>query len=165
MIELSVVRDLVAIFSVIIALGYYIINIRHQRETRQAQLFNSIYQSLNEKELFNIPWELEIDWEYTDYDDFMSKYGPEADRDAYMRFHRLFAYYEGMGIYVKRGLVSAGLIDDFISGDIIEIWEKYEPIMSEIRVRDNAPAAFEHFEYLYDKIKPIRDLQHPELAT
>ena len=165
MIELSTVRDLVAIASFIIALGYYIVNIRHQKQSRQAQLFTSVYQTLNDKDFFELPWILEADMQYSDYDDFMQKYGLESNREAYMGFHRLLSYYEGIGVYVKNGLINAEIIDDFMSGDIISIWEKYEPFTLEFRKRKKSPYAYEHFEYLYNKIKPIRDKQHPELAT
>ncbi len=147
---------------IIVSILYYTSVLKNTNKTRQAQLLNSIYQTLNEKELFAIPWELELDWNYRNFDDFMQKYGPDTNREAYMRFHRLLMYYEGIGIYIKRGFVSAEVIDDFISGDIIHIWEKYEPFMVEFRKRRNSPVAFEHFEYLYNQIKPIRDKQHPE---
>jgi hypothetical protein len=164
---------------ILVGIAYYLVIMRNSQktralalnaqeqalETRQAQLFNSIIQALNEKEIMAIPWELEIDWQYKDYEDFMQKYGPDTNREAYMRFHRLLTYYEGIGIYIKHGLVSAELIDDFISGDIVWIWEKYESFIFEFRKRENAPAALEHFEYLYNQIKPIRDRQHPELKT
>ena len=50
MIELSVVRDLVAIASFVVALTYYVINIRHQRETRQAQTFLQVFNNFTSKE-------------------------------------------------------------------------------------------------------------------
>ena len=165
MIDLSLLRDIVAIASFIIALGYYIINIRHQRQTRQAQLFNSIYQVLHDETFFELPWILQNDIQYTNYDDFMQKYGFEANRELYLKFHRLLTYYEGIGVYVKHGLVSPEIIDDMMSGDIVSIWDKYEPWIMEFRVRMDAPSAYEQFEYLYNKIKPIRDKQHPELTT
>ena len=143
---------------------YYTITLRNANKTRQAQLFNSVYQTLNDKEFFELPWILEVDMQYTDYDDFMQKYGLETNRDAYMKFHRMLSYYEGIGVYVKNGLISAEIIDDFMSGDIVAIWEKYEPFLLEFRRRRNSPYAYEHFEYLYDRVKSIQDMQHPELV-
>ncbi len=50
MFELSVVRDLVAIFGVIAGFGYYVLTVRNnqenqrqQLETRQAQLYMQVY--------------------------------------------------------------------------------------------------------------------------
>ena len=44
MIELSVIRDLVAIFAGIVGLSYYIMTVRHQNSSRKAQLFIEMYQ-------------------------------------------------------------------------------------------------------------------------
>ena len=165
MVDYQTISIIFAGLSIGIASLYYIINIRHQRETREASLFNSVYESMLSPEIFRISWELLLDWYYTDYDDFMEKYGPDTNREDYERFHRYFTHLEGMGIYVKRGLIRAELIDDFISGDVVGFWEKYGPFILEFRKRRNAPAAYEHVEYLYNKVKPIRDRQHPEIST
>ena len=165
MVDYPTISIIFAGLSIGIASLYYIINIRHQHETREASLFNSVYESMLSPEIFRISWELYLDWQYTDYDDFMDKYGPDTNREDYERFHRYFTHLEGMGIYVKRGLIRAELIDDFMSGDVVELWEKYGPFILEHRERRKAPAAYEHVEYLYNKVKSIRDRQHPELAT
>ena len=43
MIELSVIRDLVAIFGVIAGFSYYVVTVRNQNRARQAQLFMQIF--------------------------------------------------------------------------------------------------------------------------
>jgi hypothetical protein len=57
MIELSTIRDLVAIFGVIAGFSYYVITVRtnqrnqqNQLETRQAQLFWNIYDKFETRE-------------------------------------------------------------------------------------------------------------------
>ena len=42
MIELSVIRDLVAIFGVITGLSYYIMTVRNTRKAREAQVYSTI---------------------------------------------------------------------------------------------------------------------------
>jgi len=165
MVDYQTISIIFAGISIGIASLYYIINIRHQQETREASLFNSVYESMLSPEIFKISWDLLLDWNYTDYNDFMEKYGPDSNRVDYERFHRYFTHLEGMGIYVKRGLIRAELIDDFMSSDVVGFWEKFYPFILEFRKRRNASAAYEHVEYLYNKVKPIRDRQHPEHAT
>jgi hypothetical protein len=109
-------------------------------------------------------WELILDWEYNGFEDFMGKYGPASNRQAFIKFSNYMNQFERMGIYVKHGLISAELMDDFMSGSIINFWNKYGPFIEEFRVYRNNPAAWEHVEYLYNQIKPIRETQHPELA-
>ena len=47
MIELSVIRDLVAIFGVIAGLTYYMTTVRNQNRTRRAQLYMQIFNRLS----------------------------------------------------------------------------------------------------------------------
>jgi len=136
---------------------------QQQLETRQANLFNSLYNAFLDEKMFDIIWELHLGYEYEDYDDFMAKYGPETDYEAFKKFHRFFAHLEGMGIYIKQGLISAELIDDFMSSDICTLWEKFEKYFKESRIVNNDPLFFEHVEYLYNQIKPIREKHIKEL--
>ena len=148
----------------IVSILYYTTVLQNANKTREANLFNSIYQTLLSDKLFDLTWELWRKWEYTDYDDFMQKYGPETNDDAYKRFHNYFSHLEGIGIYLKRGLIRPELIDDFMSADIVTHWEKFEHYILEHRKRMNYPQYYEHFEYMYKRVKSIRDSQHPELA-
>ena len=157
---------------IIISILYYTSVLRNanktqqiQLETRQANLFNSIYQTLLREDLFKVMFELHNEYQYTDHDDFIEKYGPDTNPEAYTKWHRYMAHLEGIGIYVQRELVNPELIDDFMSGDIIGYWEKFEPYIVEARKRRNYPQYFEHIEYLYNQVKSIRDEQHPELQT
>jgi len=82
MIELSTIRDIVAIASFIIALSYYILNIQNQRQTRQTQIFMNLYETYSSKEFRTNMTEIRS-WEWETPDEFYEKYGerkynPEA---------------------------------------------------------------------------------------
>ena len=150
---------------IIISILYYTSVLSNSNKTRQANLFNSIYDSMLNKELFEIQWELHTGYQYADYDDFLEKYGQDKDSVAFKNLHYYFAHLEGMGIYVKHGLISPTLIDDFMSSDIVLLWEKFEPFFNGARIATNNPTLFEYVEYLYNQIKPIREKQLTELAS
>jgi hypothetical protein len=159
MIELSVIRDLVTIAGVVIALGYYIINIRNQKETRQAQLFMQIYSRWQD-DSFVAKHDQFLSYEFKDLDDFLEKYGSEG-----LNVGRVIGrYYEGIGVLVKRGLVDISLVDDLMSGTIIRVWEQMEPIMRDWRIRDNFPQYGEFIEYLYHQVKTVFNKQHPDIT-
>src|SRR4030066_2315537 len=96
MIELSTIRDLVAIFGVVAGFSYYVLTVRiNQRnqelslkaqqqtlETRQAQLLMSLYQRWQEPEFQDAFYEL-LSWEWRDYDDFWEKYGWASNPDKW----------------------------------------------------------------------------------
>ena len=104
--------------------------------------------------------ELLLDWEWNDYEDFMEKYGPENNRDAFITMDMSLGRLEALGIYIKHGYINPEIVDDFISGYIVRIWIKFKPFVYGFRENQNRPAAFEHVEYLYEQIKPIYEEQH-----
>ena len=136
----------------------------HAGETRQAQLFMEIYRTWSSMETIKIRRELET-WAWTDYDDFIQKYGVTNNPDAYSSFQKLGAWYEGIGVLIKRKLIDPTFVDDLMSGVILWGWETFGSIVREHRVRENMPFYFEFWEYLYEEISAIAHKQHPELAT
>ena len=87
MVELSVVRDLVAIFGVIAGFSYYVIVVNNTRknqqlqlEIRQAQLFSQFMFQVFTTEFIKQYFDLfEMDWD--DYDDYWKKYGLLSNPD------------------------------------------------------------------------------------
>ena len=74
-------------------------------------------------------------------------------------------YLEGIGVLLSRNLLDPTFVDDLMSGPIRIFWEKFKPIIEDIRIRWGNPASYEWVEYLYNQIKPIAESQHPELGT
>lgn len=90
MIELSVIRDLLAIFGVIAGFSYYVLTVRNSqrsqqiaRETQQLQLLIQL-ASFQDLEFSKIDLEV-INMEWTDYDDFERKYGSDYNPDNYAK--------------------------------------------------------------------------------
>jgi hypothetical protein len=104
-----------------------------------------------------------MEMSFTDFDDYLSKI--DVNPELYDKGRSLGSFYEGIGVLVSRNLIDPFIVDDLMSNAILRYWEKYEPIMAEIRVRENYPQAGEWAEYLYNVIKPIVDRQHPELVS
>jgi hypothetical protein len=48
MIEISIIRDIIACFGVLAGFSYYVLSVRNQYKTRQAQLFNSVGKDLSD---------------------------------------------------------------------------------------------------------------------
>jgi hypothetical protein len=164
MVELSIIRDLVAIFGVIAGFSYYVLTVRnahrnqqHQLETRQAQLFSQYHLRFNED--FDKYNKIVMDWEYENVDDFDSKYGRVENPVLWRDFLKLTSFLEGLGVLVKRDLTSIELVNDLMSGFIVRFWEKYKPYTLEIRTRYDWPNAYEHIEYLYGQIEPLHRIK------
>lgn len=151
--------------SISLAAFYYISTLRNtqrnqqlQLETRQAQLFMQIYNHWYNTDFWK-NWDNVMDFEFKDYDEYYEKITPEISYSS----RSLFAFFEGLGVLVKRELITPSFIDDLMSALVINFWEKMRPVYTEYRVRRNAPMVAEWIEYLYNTIKPIMEDQHPEM--
>jgi hypothetical protein len=131
-------------------------------ETRQAQLFMPIYATFY-SEWWQEAYNSYMGATFDGYDDYVAKYGLKANPDEYILHGRAETYLEGIGVLVKRGLIDPSFVDDLMSSGITAFWEKFKPVFLEHRVRKNHPQRGEYVEYLYNRIKPIVDSQHPEL--
>lgn len=171
MMEISLIRDIVAIFGVIAGFSYYVLVVRanqknqeltlkaqqQQLETRQAQLFMSIYSRVNEISFWTNLEEIRR-WEWDDFDDYVEKY--ESNLELKSKYNSVGTFFEGLGVMVKRHHIDVTLVDDLLSGPLMGLWQKFEPVIFEARKRRNMPTMWEWFEYLYDRVKEVSETEH-----
>lgn len=171
MVEITyqMVLSTIQALSLTVGVIYYVIILRNTRknqqiqlETRQAQLFSTIYTLVSDMATSKKWVDFNFTWEYEDYDDFMKKYGPITNPEAFSYFMLKSLQMEGIGVMVKRGLINIGFIADWVSGTIVDDWEKLEPIVREYRLRMSFPHFQEYHEYLYNEVKKYKD-KNPEL--
>lgn len=90
-------------------------------------------------------------------------------RQIYVKFNNVpfsaMDCFEGIGVLVKKKLIEVSLIDDLISSLVMMFWNKTNSFVREYRARRNIPQFAEYLEYLYNEVKTIAELQHPELKT
>ena len=127
-------------------------------ETRQAQLFMNIYTQVYDLEFWNHFREVREQWEWEDYDDYYEKYRLVPEKSNI--FSAVGSYFEGIGVLVKRNLIDVTFVDDLISGPLMSMWQKFEPVILEERRRKNVPTFWEWFGYLYDRVKEIAEIEH-----
>ena len=73
-------------------------------------------------------------------------------------------FFEGIGVLVSKGLIDVELVDDLMSGPLTQIWERMLPLTMPIR-EVLGPQASEWYEYIYEKVRPLRDHNTSELKT
>ena len=168
MVELSVIRDLVAIFGVIAGFSYYVMTVRNQSRSRQAQMFMQLYGNYMTTEYITYVSEA-LRMEYTDYDDFQKKYSRLPQRLPYTK--QCF-FLDGIAVLVEEGLLDIKLVAKLISGDIMWHWNHFRPYILEARERRNHPEYMYYIEYLYNEVVKVRPGHsqiikklHPELKT
>ena len=162
MIELSVIRDLVAIFGVIAGFSYYVLTVRNsqrtqrqQLETRQAQLFMQLYQDLlSENNMRSLLDLLNMEWE--DYDDFERKLGSDNNPDSFVKRTSIWFRMNGIGHLLRDGMIDSEKVFDLLGTWIDWLWMKWESIIKELRVRYHQPELYTEFEYLAVEMRRVR---------
>jgi hypothetical protein len=148
---------------IIVSILYYASVLRNanktqqmQLETRQAQLFINIFNVYASKQFQKDREKLMQLMEWTNYDDFFAKYGPDVDPEAHAIWDSTATWLEGLGVLVKRGLIDSELVYDIMYGFIINFWERHLPLFTRFREQWN-PYLFEDLESLYDHMKHLSE--------
>jgi len=164
LVDAQTVGVLVTATSVTVAAIYYMFtlnisqhNMKTTLETRQAQLFTDFT-----KQMIGDYWknheEIRNDWSWKNYDDFDEKYGGKKNPEMWNKWLTTLGMYEEMGILFKNGVFDVEMMFDQIGGYTISLWEKYEPVLFEYRLRTGGNGQMEYFEDLYYHMKELNKL-------
>jgi hypothetical protein len=156
MVIIDRVLDSVPAIGVMIALIYYTLTIRNQNRTREAQLLMNLYETYRSPE-FRKRQMIIHNLEYSDFDDFWLKYGGETNPEFWAEWFSVAAYFNGIGVLVKRGLVDINLVEGLLSNIIWRSWTNMGgTILGWRKViapsRDRKYDLLHGFEYLYNEL-------------
>jgi hypothetical protein len=151
MIELSIIRDLVAIAGVFIALSYYIMNLRNLRQTRQAQIYLNIMETFRSTEFLR-QWHITETARWKDFDDYKEKYSPENNPEVLTASTTVFLFFESVGTLVRKKLIDFDLVDGQLAIAIVAHWRRWESIILGDRGYFQSPGFWSDFEYIYKEL-------------
>ncbi|HUS78799.1 MAG TPA: hypothetical protein VM050_09070 [Patescibacteria group bacterium] len=186
-ITLSIVLQIVQTIALIIGIVYYItimrntqrtreLSLRAQeltlkaqeqaKETRQAQLLMQIYEAYRDAE-FRLLAEEIINQEWTDYVDFWEKYGAIKNPVAWSRWGSVAAFFNGVGVLLKKELIDIDLVEELISNQAFVLWMRMEPILAGWRenvagVRFGEQASSKKYEPYSGFVYLIKELKKRE---
>jgi hypothetical protein len=154
MVPLETVLDVLPVLSLVVVLGYYSLQVRNQNRDREVQIILQINNNFN---LFSKQWsKFMYSWNWTDFNDFWEKYGPETNLDEWSDMMQYWTFIENLGVLVRRKSLSIELIDDVFAGIILDHWEKAEPIAVGLRELWDMPDVMIWTEQLSDELIKIR---------
>lgn len=144
-----------AIFGVIAGFSYYVLTVRanqrnqqHQLETRRAQLYMTLFNTINNQNLWKHVVEIR-QYEYTDYDDFMQKYGPIENPEAYNKLTKVWWFFTELGTLVYRGYITLDDCSHLMSSTPLEIWSQFQTAIEGLRQHYyRSGTGYLTFEYL-----------------
>jgi len=168
MVDAQTIGVLVTAASVTVAAVYYIFTLRAQQrnvkatlQTREAQLFMTLFNKLSSEE-FSKHF-LNIDsTEWSSYEDFKAKVINDPEKAVSLQM--IAAAWEGIGVLVRENLVDIKLIALYCAGVTRKLWEKLRPVVEVYRKETDFSRYMSEFEYVYGRLMDYM-AAHPELLT
>jgi hypothetical protein len=163
--EIQATYYMVAATGVLVAAIYYVYNMRISQknmkanlETRQTQLFMDIWKVFSSKEYQKDREQMFATWQFSNYEDFFKKYGPDVNPEDHSKFDMMCSYLEGIEVLIRRGMISPDLVYDLMYGTIATFWNKFQPVIKEMRVVFKNPGLWLRIESLYNEMERTRSL-------
>jgi hypothetical protein len=148
MIELSVIRDLVAIFGVIGGFTYYVWNVRNAEKSRKTEHLLLRIGSFDPTYSLAVQDVMSQDWGSTTAD--WNKQSPESRAN----YDYVVLRYNNVGLLLKQKLMDPDVLYQLFSPRfVMRLWEKIELVIKDNRDKRNYPTYLEAFEYLYHDAK------------
>ncbi|PYP77017.1 MAG: hypothetical protein DMD35_16915 [Gemmatimonadetes bacterium] len=141
---LSIAASLAIILGVVIGL----LQLRYQHSLRQAEIAMRLYSSFGE-ESFVRHYQRVSSWHYPTF----ASYREDGTADDFTSLMVVSVFFESMGLLLKRGLAPIDLLDDLLSGPVMEAWPQVRPIWVGLREQNHQPSWAEWFEYFYDEMR------------
>jgi hypothetical protein len=130
MIELSLVRDMVAIFGVIAGLTYYYLTVQSQRKNQKLQSAYNIWNVYHDDQAYS-RWLETMNLEWKDVDEFIEKYW--RDPELQPRIGTIWQFYDGMGYMWKKGVLDISDQAPLYGSGCLFMWRKYKPVIEYMR--------------------------------
>lgn len=163
MVDYSTLSIILTGIGIIVAITYYTLTLRNSNKTREQQIFMNIVQSLNSEENMKT-WAELINADFTDYDDYMTKYDSSINPEHFGKRGAIWWNYNSVGYLLMDGNVSINLVYQLLGILAVLQWRKWGDIILEIREKEDLPRYFHGFEYLVNEILKY-EIEHPELTT
>ena len=120
---------------------------RNQQHLRELEIVMRLYATFGEEHF--VRHYLRVSkWPYKTFEAYREKGDPE-DLVSLMV---VSVFFENMGLLLKRGYAPLPLLDDLLSGPVLDSWPKVAPIWSGLRAQFNQPSWAEWFEFFHDEM-------------
>jgi len=160
---------------VCVAAIYYVMNLRISQknqelslkaqqqnlETRRIELVDNIITRTYSTDFSRNGFEL-LRYEWSDYGDFERKYGSENNPEAAAKRYAIWYSLNGVGSMLRNGVLrTEDCYDAGMHGFAVFLWEKYKPIVEEVRRRYFNQDFLKDFEFLSDEMMRIMKEKDP----
>jgi len=151
--EIQAAYYMVAATGVLVAAVYYVFNMRAAIKTREAQLFMQIFEIFRNEDF----WAAINETRKSEFDEYLEKTQIKMTFKDYNRLNAVSAYFEGIGLMLKRGYLNVDLINDFMPLTILSYFENIKPYIQWRIERSCSTYRWKNFQYLYKLVKETNE--------
>ncbi len=149
-IDITQISAVVAGAGVLVAVIWYVLDMRNQAKTRHTELVMRLYATFSSDEfqdawtdVVNRPSGLEN----------IDNLNDSERRTRNREMNQICLFFEGIGILLQRKLLDLKMVEDLFGGSVARAWEKVKIGVIEGRQHFDDPTIYYYFEYLYDEMK------------
>jgi hypothetical protein len=152
--DLQTVSIIIAALSVVIGVVMSILSLRNYAKSRRASIFLDFHKQADQEFLEDI-FEVIGEWSWSNYNEFLAKYGPTASPKNWAKFIHVGSFFDSMGKLLEDRITDAELIPEALAVIAMAWWEKIEPIQSDVAKRWRYSGSLDSSKILYNKLKKI----------
>jgi len=151
MLDIQSVSTVIAATSVVVGVIFAVLQLRNAMKQRRTEILMNLYSRFGSAEFANALERIRTS-EYTDYHEYVKKYGV-AD------LFQVGSVFEGLGFLLHRKLVDEDLASLFSSSESLITWEKIKPMIENARKQISQRKVGEYipmlmwWEYFYNEVK------------
>lgn len=151
--DLQTVSIIIAAVSVVIGVIMSVLSIRNLAKSRRASIFLDFHKQADQEFLEDIE-EVVGEWNWSDYEEFLAKYGPTNPKN-WAKFIHVSSFFDSMGKLLKENITDAELIPEAMAAIAMIWWEKIEPIQADFAKRWRSSESLESSKFLYKTLKKM----------
>ena len=138
---------MVAATGVLVAVGYYVLNMRETIKNRRATFANNILQTFTSRE-GQLRFIEVLSMQWSDIEDFVKKYDSSRNPQNWATRASLWATCDSIGHQYRFGIIDLEAIDSITGFAVVLIWLKFKPIIEWNRESNFPKDIYSDFEYL-----------------
>src|SRR5512141_44270 len=94
----SLLTNVATVIGVLLGIFFGLRQLRDIVRSRNTDLFVDLYNQLTSREFQEMYNDIVYVYKWTDYEDWLRKYGPDADPEAWANFNSVGYFFDGIGV-------------------------------------------------------------------
>jgi len=120
--DVQTVSIIIAAISVVIGVIMSVLSIRNLAKSRRASIFLDFHKQADQEFLEDIE-EVVGEWNWSDYEEFLAKYGPTNPKN-WAKFIHVSSFFDSMGKLLKENITDAELLPEAMAAIAMIWWEQ-----------------------------------------